>query len=173
MKFSMDISSFSKLKKDISQLHKSPSIVAFIKKVFHNNVIQLLQKSKDSFLNTTTQSNVEKDLIRGHINKHYDHIILMRLDDCESKEKLQLIVGNIFTSVLLISTENSLHKERFKLFKTYNKKIAKLIKNKKDDTFANYSAPIINLSNYALNDSECSQLKFGLNHCASKQVDPS
>lgn len=120
---------------------------------------------------------MEKDLIRDLIrekdliNKHYDHIILMRLDDCESKEKLQLIVGNIFTSVLLISIENSLHKERFKLFKTYNKKIAKLIKNKKDDTFANYSAPVINLSNYTLNDSECSQLKFGLNHCASKQVE--
>ena len=55
---------------------------------------------------------MEKDLIRDLIrekdliNKHYDHIILMRLDDCESKEKLQLIVGNIFTSVLLISIEN-------------------------------------------------------------------
>ena len=69
------------------------------------------------------------------------------------------------------------------------------MKNQKDDTFTNYSVPIINLSSYTLNDSEYNQLKFGLNHCfinkdkhikkdiatnmeslaysASKQVDPS
>ena len=39
------------------------------------------------------------------------------------------------------------------------------MKNQKDDTFTNYSVPIINLSNYTLNDSEYNQLKFGLNHC--------
>ena len=87
--------------------------------------------------------------------------------------------------------EKSLHKERLESFKTKNKKIA----NQKDDTFTNYSVPIINLSSYTLNDSEYNQLKFGLNHCfinkdkhikkdiatnmeslaysASKQVDPS
>ena len=69
------------------------------------------------------------------------------------------------------------------------------MKNQKDDSFTNYSVPIINLSSYTLNDSEYNQLKFGLNHCfinkdkhikkdiatnmeslaysASKQVDPS
>ena len=39
------------------------------------------------------------------------------------------------------------------------------MKNQKDDTFTNYSVPIINLSNYTLKDSEYNQLKFGLNHC--------
>ena len=69
------------------------------------------------------------------------------------------------------------------------------MKNQKDDTFTNYSVPIINLSSYTLNDSEYNELKFCLNHCfinkdkqikkdiaanmeslaysASKQVDPS
>ena len=119
----------------------------------------------------------------------------MRLDYCELKEKLQLLVGNTFTSILLKSIEKSLHKERLESFRTKNKKIANLIKNQKDDTFTNYSVPIINLSNYTLNDSEYNQLKFGLNHCSinkdkhikkniaanmeslahsgSKQVDPS
>ena len=119
----------------------------------------------------------------------------MRLDYCELKEKLQLLVGNTFTSILLKSIEKSLHKERLESFRTKNKKIANLIQNQKDDTFTNHSVPIINLSNYTLNNSEYNQLKFGLNHCfinkgkhikkniaanmeslahsASKQVDPS
>ena len=109
-----------------------------------------------------TKSNAAKDLMREHINKHYNDIRLLRLDYCELKEKLQLLVGNRFTSILLKSIEKSLQKERLQSFKTTNKKIANLMKNKKDDTFTNYSVPIINLSSYTPNDSE---LKFGLNHC--------
>ena len=121
---------------------------------------------------------------------------LLRLDYCELKEKLQLLVDNSFTSILLKSIEkSSLHKERLESFKTKIKKIVNLMTSQKDDTFTNYSVPIINLSSYTLNDSEYNQLKFGLNHCfinkdkhikkdiatnmeslaysASKQVDPS
>ena len=49
-------------------------------------------KIKGQFLNTSTKSNAEKDLMRGYINKHYGDIRLSRLDYCELKEKLQLIV---------------------------------------------------------------------------------
>ena len=116
-------------------------------------------------VSANTKSNAEKDLMREHINKHYNDIRLLRLDYCELKEKLQLLVGNTFTSILLKSIEKSLQKERLQSFKTTNKEIANLLKNKKDDTFTNYSVPIINLSSYTPNDSEYSQLKFGLNHC--------
>ena len=90
---------------------------------------------------------------------------LLRLDYCELKEKLQLLVDNSFTSILLKSIEKSLHKERLESFKTKIKKIVNLMTSQKDDTFTNYSVPIINLSSYTLNDSEYNQLKFGLNHC--------
>ena len=70
---------------------------------------------------------------------------------------------------MLKSIEKSLHEERLESLKTKNKKIANLMKNKKYDTFANYSVPIINLSNYTLNDFEYNQLKFGLNHCFIKK----
>ena len=184
---------YNKFKKTISKLHKSSSSVAFIKKALNNNITPTFAKIKRQFLKT--KSNAEKDLMRGHINKHYNDIRLLRLDYCELKGKLQLLVGNTFTSILLKSIEKSLHKERLESFRTKNKKIANLIKNQKDDTFTNYSVPIINLSNYTLNDSEYNQLKFGLNHyfinkdkhikkniaanteslahSASKQVDPS
>ena len=35
---------------------------------------------KRQFLNTNTKSNAEKDLMRGHINKHYNDIRLLRLN---------------------------------------------------------------------------------------------
>ena len=68
--------------------------------------------------------------MRGQINKHYHDIRLLRLDYCELKEKLQLLVGNTFTSILLKSIEKSLHEERLESLKTKNKKIANLMKKK-------------------------------------------
>ena len=141
---------YNKLKKNISKVIKSSSSVVFIKKTLHNNTTPTFAKIKGRFSNTSTKSNVEKDLMRGQINKHYHDIRLLRLDYCELKEKLQLLVGNTFTSILLKSIEKSLHKERSESFKTKNKKLANLMKNKKDDTFTNYSVPIINISSYTL-----------------------
>ena len=141
---------YNKLKKNISKLIKSSSSVVFIKKTLHNNTTPTFAKIKGRFSNTSTKSNVEKDLMRGQINKHYHDIRLLRLDYCELKEKLQLLVGNTFTSILLKSIEKSLHKERSESFKTKNKKLANLTKNKKDDTLTNYSVPIINISSYTL-----------------------
>ena len=183
------------LKETRSKLPRSSSNVAFTKKVLYNNITPIFAKIKRQFLNGNTKSNAEKGLVRGHVNKRYNDIRLLIFDYCELKEKLQLLVGNTFTSILLKSIEKSLHKKRSESFKTKNKKLANLMKNKKDDTFTNYSVPIINISSYTLNDSEYNQLKFGLNHCfinkdkhikkdiatnmeslaysASKQVDPS
>ena len=118
---------YNKLKKTISKLHKSSSSVAFIKKALHNNITPTFAKIKGQFLNTNTKSNAEKDLMRGHINKHYNDIRLLRLDYCELKEQLQLLVGNTFTSILLKSIKKSLHKERLESFRTKNKKKILLI----------------------------------------------
>ena len=110
---------YNKLKKTISTLHKSSSSVAFIKKALHNNITPTFAKVRAQFLNTNTKSNAEKDLMKGH----NDIRLLKRLDSCEVKEKLQLLVGNAFTSILLKSIEKSLHKERSESFKTKKKKI--------------------------------------------------
>ena len=123
---------YNKLTKTISKLHKSSSSVAFIKKTLikHNKITPTFGKMKGRFSNTSTKSNAEKDLMRGHIHKHYHDIRLLRLDYCELKEKLQLLVGNTFTSILLKSIEKSLHEERLESLKTKNKKIANLMKKK-------------------------------------------
>ena len=121
---------YNKLKKNISKVIKSSSSVVFIKKTLHNNITPTFGKIKGRFSNTSTKSNVEKDLMRGQINKHYHDIRLLRLDYCELKEKLQLLVGNTFTSILLKSIEKSLHEEHLESLKTKNKKIANLMKKK-------------------------------------------
>ena len=68
--------------------------------------------------------------MRGYINKHQNDIRLLRLDCCELKEKLQLLVGNSFASILLKSIEKSLYKERLESFKTKIKKIGNQMKKK-------------------------------------------
>ena len=117
----------------MSELHKLASSVAFIKKALHNNFTPTFTKIKVPFLYTDTElffytdteSNAEKDIIGGHINKLYNAIRLLRLNYCELKEilvKFQLIVDIIFRSILLKSIEKSLHKERFESFKTKKNK---------------------------------------------------
>ena len=69
--------------------------------------------------------------MRGYINKHQNDIRLLRLDYCELKEKLQLLVGNSFASILLKSIEKSLYKERLESFKTKIKKIGNQMKKKR------------------------------------------
>ena len=51
-------------------------------------------KIKGQFLNANTKSNAEKDLTRGYVNNTNNDMRLLRLDYCELKEKLQLLVGN-------------------------------------------------------------------------------
>ena len=121
----------NKLKKTISKLNKSSASVAFFKKVLYNNITPTFVKIKGELLNAKSKSNAEKDLMRGHINKQYNDIRFFRLDYCELKEKLQLLVGNSFISILLQSIEKSLHKKRLESSKTKNNKITMLMKNKK------------------------------------------
>ena len=68
----MDVSPLitKKLKKTMSKLHESSSSVAFIKKALYNNITTTFAKIKGQFLKANTKSNAEKDLMRGHINKH-------------------------------------------------------------------------------------------------------
>ena len=74
---------YNKLKKTMSKLHKSASSVAFIKKALHNNFTPTFTKIKGRFLYANTKENAEKDRMRGHINKLYNAIRLLRLNYCE------------------------------------------------------------------------------------------
>ena len=103
---------------------------SFYLKALYNNITPTFVKIQGQFLNTNTKSNAEKDLMRGYINKHQNDIRLLRLDCCELKEKLQLLVGNSFASILLKSIEKSLYKERLESFKTKIKKIGNQMKKK-------------------------------------------
>ena len=71
-----------------------------------------------------------------------------------------IVLGNMLINIM----QRSLSK-RYLSFKTKNQKIVNLIKRKRKQCNTNYSAPIINLSNYNISSQETQQLKLGLHYC--------
>ena len=77
---------------------------------------------------------------------------------------IQIVVLYLVTRLL------TSHRDRYQnvviyLLKQKNQKIVNLIKRKRKPCNTNYSAPIINLSNYNLSSQETQQLKLGLDYC--------
>ena len=64
---------------------------------------------------------------------------------------------------MLNSINKSLQRERLESVRTKNKKSFNLTKRTTKES-VDYKVPIINLSNYQLNQKESDQLKMGLNH---------
>ena len=81
------------------------------------------------------------------------------------KSLLYSNIGIVLGNTLINITRRSLSKRCYLSFKTKNQKIFNLIKHKIKPCNTNYSAPIINLSNYNLSNQERQQLKFGLDYC--------
>ena len=77
-----------------------------------------------------------------------------------------IVLGNMLINIM----QRSLSK-RYLSFKTKNQKIVNLIKRKRKQCNTNYSAPIINLSNYNILSQETQQLKLGLHCFADKNKD--
>ena len=65
---------------------------------------------------------------------------------------------------MLKSINKSLQRVRLESFRTKNKKLFNLTERRTKEN-VNYKVPIINLSNYQLNEKEYDQLKMALNHC--------
>ena len=65
---------------------------------------------------------------------------------------------------MLKSISKSLQTERLESFRTTNKKLLNLTKIRTKEN-VDYKVPIINLSNYHLNQKEYDQIKMGLIHC--------
>ena len=155
---------YNKIKRIISKLQKSSSSVGFIKKSLFNNITPTFAKVNGQFINDNTKVNVEKEVMKSHLNKHYNDIRDLRLQYNYTKNEIQSNIGVIFTKVLIKSIERSLHKERLDSYKIKNNKIANLIKKKPVPSYPEYQVPIINLSSHELTEEEYQQLKFGLNH---------
>ena len=64
---------------------------------------------------------------------------------------------------MLKSFSKSLQRESSESFQAKNKKLFNLTKRTKKNV--DYKVPIIDLSNYQLNEKGYDQLKMGLNHC--------
>ena len=82
-----------------------------------------------------------------------------------------MISGIVLGNTLISIAQRSLSKRRYLSFKTKNRKIVNLIKRKRKPCNTNYSAPIINLSDYNLSIQETQQLKLGLDCFVDKNKD--
>ena len=102
--------------------------------------------------------------MKSHLNKHFNDIRDLRLEYNTVKDKVEGEIGPTFTDIMLKSISKSLQRERLESFRTKNKKFFNLTKRKTKEN-VDYKVPIINLSNYQLNENEYNQLKMGLNHC--------
>ena len=116
------------MKKTLSKLHKPSSSTAFIKKALYKNVTPTFAKVKWQFLNGNVKLIVKKNLMKSHLNKHFNDIRDLRLEYNTVKDKLEGEIGPIFTDIMLKSISKSLLRERLESFRTKNKKLFKLTK---------------------------------------------
>ena len=91
--------------------------------------------------------------MKSHLNKHFNDIKDVRLEYNTVKDKLEGEIVPIFTDKMLKSLRKSLQRERLESFRTKNKKLFNLTKRRTKDK-VDYKVPIINLSNYQLNEKE-------------------
>ena len=58
---------------------------------------------KGQFLNGNVRLNTKKDLVKSHLNKHFNDIRDLRLEYNTVKDKLEGEIGPISTDIMLIS----------------------------------------------------------------------
>ena len=95
------------MKKILSKLHKSSSSAAFIKKVLYKNVTPTFAKVKGQFLSGNVKLNVEKDLMKSHLNKHFNDIRDLKLEYNTAKGKLEGEIGWIFEKITSVKQKET------------------------------------------------------------------
>ena len=97
--------------------------------------------------------------MKSHLNKHFNDIRDLRLEFNAVKDKWEGEIDPIFTDIKLKSISKSLQRERLESFRTKNKTLFNLAKRKTKQKLDS-KVPVINLSNYQLNEKEYDQLKM-------------
>ena len=87
----------NKMKKILWKLHKSSCSTAFNKKALYNKVMPTFAKVKGQFLNVNLKLNAKNDLVKSHLNEHFNDIRDLRLEYNAVKDKLEGEIGPIFT----------------------------------------------------------------------------
>ena len=87
--------------------------------------------------------------MESHLNKHFNDIRNLTLEYNTIKDKLQGDIGSIFTDIMLKSISKS-HKEELESFRIKKRQFFNLTKWSTRNV--DFKVPIINLSNYQLNE---------------------
>ena len=103
--------------------------------------------------------------MKSHLTKNVQVLYNLSIQYNDLKSLLYSNIGIVHGSTLINIARRSLSDRRYLYFKTKNQKIVNLLKRKRKPCNANYSVPIINLSNYNISDQQRQQLKLGLDYC--------
>ena len=88
--------------------------------------------------------------MKSHLNKHFNDIRNLTLEYNTIKDKLQGDIGSIFTDIMLKSISKPSHKEELESFRIKKSQFFNLTKRSTKNV--DFKVPVINLSNYQLNE---------------------
>ena len=88
--------------------------------------------------------------MESHLNKHFNDIRNLTLEYNTVKDKLQGDIGSIFTDIMLKSISKPSHKEELESFRIKKSQFFNLTKRSTKNV--DFKVPVINLSNYQLNE---------------------
>ena len=145
------------------KIQRKAASIGFIHKCIHNKIIPKFAKLKGQFTSANEKLKAERHLLVNHILQHKTELKELCIRETESRQKLETICGGKNWLYRFISNRvhASLRKSNITSFKTKNKKINILCKQKKPDP-AVYEVPVINLSDV---DVDIKELRKGLNYC--------
>ena len=115
---------------------------------------------KRQFINETGSLTASRKLMKSHLTKHVQDLYNLSMQYNDLKLLLYSNSGIVLGNMLINIAQRSLSKRCYLSFKAKSQKIVNLIKRKRKQCNTNYSAPIINLSNYNILSQETQNLAW-------------
>ena len=153
---------YLKLKSYTSKIQRTASSIGFIRKSLHNNIVPTFAKVKGHFIESKDQIKAEEGVLRSHLLNHKRNLqYLLNCHKHLSNEIFQQ-VGSLLYKSIKRNILLTLHSNNLQQLQCKNKKLHKLISNKKSNKKKDsYTVPVINLSS---EDLDTKPLKYGLHH---------
>ena len=151
---------YLKLKSYTSKIQRTASSIGFIRKSLHISIVPTFAKVKGQFIESKDQIKAEEGVLKSHLLNHKKNFqYLLNCHKHLSNEIFQQV-----GSVLYKSTKRNilltLHSNTLQQLQCKNKKLHKLISNKKiNKKKDSYTVPVMNLSS---KDLDTKPLKYGL-----------
>ena len=152
------------LKKIKSKVQRKAADIGFVKKVIHLEITPKFARVKGNFASPKDKWRAEKSILEASLRQHYKDMNILIRKMKEEEGKIRDSHSPLFFRFVERRISMELRKERLQSFRTKNKKIDRLKKEKIPKKQDSYRVPIINLSNVTLTDEQTEALRYGMHH---------